>query len=661
MDGNKRKPTNKMTSRKINFSIWYVLLALLIMYMIQSFMIRGDVETIPYSEFRQLLKDGKIKECAVSQEKITGIMVISTDPATRDKHDQDADGGLFGSKQKRLTAGEKYFETVRVDDDDLVKELEAHNIEYSGKMEDGWWQSLFFYWIFPIAILFVIWGYAFRRMNPQGGLMSIGRSKAKIYIQGKTKVTFEDVAGIDEAVEEVKEVVDYLKNPDRFKTLGGQIPKGVLLVGPPGTGKTLLAKAVAGEASVPFFSLSGSDFVEMFVGVGASRVRDLFQQAAQHAPCIVFIDELDAMGKARGINPLAGHDEREQTLNQLLVEMDGFDPNMGVIIIAATNRPEILDLALLRPGRFDRHIVVDRPDINGRQAILRVHSRTVTLGPEVDLRVIAARTPGFVGADLANVVNEAALLAARAGKSEVTLQDLEGAIDRVVAGLEKKSRVMNKKEKEIVAYHEAGHAIVAGSLSDVDPVHRVSIIPRGVAALGYTLQLPTEDRHLMTRTELLNRLQIFLGGRVAEEIVFKEISTGAQNDLERATAIARSMVTEYGMSDKLGPLSYAKEKGPMFMGTELGNSTAYSEKIAAEIDVEIRQIVETAYKKVKSLLQSKKDKLKVLAKMLLEKEVVEGEELMALLNGHRNNTPKSRRKKKSHPIIMNSLINSFVV
>ncbi|MFQ5824140.1 MAG: ATP-dependent zinc metalloprotease FtsH [bacterium] len=645
MNRPRRKPPNNVTKKKLNFSIWYILLAFFVMYIIQSFLIRGEVEKIPYSKFKQLLRDGHIKECTVSPEKISGVMF--TDESTaQNLENQSYRKTPFSFQQKGLGKGEYYFETVRVEDPELVKDLQAQNIKFSGKTDEGWWQGILFYWILPIAILFAIWGFAFRRINPQGGLMSIGKSKAKIYVEGKTKVTFKDVAGIDEAVEEVKEVVEYLKTPNKFKNLGGQIPKGVLLVGPPGTGKTLLAKAVAGEASVPFFSLSGSDFVEMFVGVGAARVRDLFQQAAQHEPCIVFIDELDALGKVRGMNPFAGHDEREQTLNQLLVEMDGFDPNVGVIIMAATNRPEILDLALLRPGRFDRQIVVDRPDINGREAILKVHSRKVKLAPEVNLRVIAARTPGFVGADLANVVNEAALLAARSGKKEVTLQDLEEAIDRVVAGLEKKSRVLNKKEKEIIAYHEAGHAIIAGSLTDVDPVHRVSIIPRGVAALGYTLQLPTEDRHLMTKTELLNRLKVLLGGRVAEEIIFKEISTGAQNDLERSTAIARSMVTEYGMSEKLGPLSYSKEKGLMFLGAEFGSGGAYSEKIAAEIDDEVREIVEKAYQEIKSLLLSQKDKLVTLAKMLLEKEVVEGEELEQLLNSEKNKGPKLKKKKK---------------
>jgi cell division protease FtsH len=630
MNGQKRNSQNKINQKKLSFSVWYILLALFIMYTLQSFIVRQDIEKIPYSEFKRLLNEDRIKRCTVSPEKISGIKLGENVGANASPARPDDD--LFSFQKSKLAPGESYFETVRVEDPDLVKELQSKGIKFEGKVSDDWWVSLIFYWALPIVILLAIWGFAFRRMNPQGGLMSIGKSKAKIYVEGKTKVTFKDVAGVDEAVEEVQEVVEYLKNPNKFKSLGGQIPKGVLLVGPPGTGKTLLAKAVAGEANVPFFSLSGSDFVEMFVGVGAARVRDLFQQAAQHAPCIVFIDELDAVGKARGMNPLAGHDEREQTLNQLLVEMDGFDRNMGVIIMAATNRPEILDLALLRPGRFDRQIVVDRPDINGREAILKVHSRTIKLAPDLDLRVIAARTPGFVGADLANVINEAALLAARRDKKDVRIEDLEEAIDRVVAGLEKKSRVLNPKEKEIVAYHESGHAIVAASLSNVDPVHRVSIIPRGVAALGYTLQLPTEDRYLMTRTELINRLKVLLGGRVAEEIIFNEISTGAQNDLERATASARSMVTEYGMSEKLGPLSYARERRPMFLGMD-SDGGVYSERVASEIDEEVRRIVEGAYKEVRKLLLSKKRKLQDLAKLLLDKEVVEGEQLEKLLNG----------------------------
>jgi cell division protease FtsH len=612
----KQKPS--FVPKRFNSPILYLGLAFVIMLIFQSFSVQNELESIPYSEFKQLLREGQVKECHLSRERIVGTL---TNPG--------GEGTGSGSDDAKT---ERRFSTVRIEDPELIKELEAQGIQFAGKVEDTFWQGIL-YWFFPVILIFVLWGFIFRRMNPQGGMMSIGKSKAKVYVEGKTKVSFKDVAGIDEAVEEVKEVVDFLKHPEKFKQLGGQIPKGVLLVGPPGTGKTLLARAVAGEASVPFFSLSGSDFVEMFVGVGASRVRDLFQQAASQAPCIVFIDELDALGKARGINPMAGHDEREQTLNQLLVEMDGFAPNIGIIIMSATNRPEILDLALLRPGRFDRQVVVDRPDINGREAILKVHAGKVKLSSEIDLRMIAARTPGFVGADLANVINEAALLAAREGKKEVEGRDLEEAIDRVVAGLQKKSRVLNKKEKDIVAFHEAGHAIVAASLTEVDPVHRVSIIPRGVAALGYTLQLPAEDRHLMTKTELLNRLKVLLGGRVAEEIIFKEISTGAQNDLERSTAIARSMVTEYGMSEKMGPLSYTKEKRPIFMGGDWGGGSAFSEKISAEIDEEIQQIVGKAYKEVRMLLQSKRGKLKKLAELLLEKEVVEGDELERLLNG----------------------------
>jgi cell division protease FtsH len=624
-----RRRQQPLGNRRMNLSFWYVVLAVLMMYALHSFFLGENVQQIEYSTFKKLVRDKKIISCEITAQEITGRYEADHQNAAADS------GGFFPSlaeaKADSQHAGKKFL-TLRVDDPDLVKELETAGVKYTGKVDTGWWQGILLSWILPLLILIAIWGFAFRRMNPQGGLMSIGKSKAKIYVEGKTKVTFKDVAGIDEAVEEVREVVEYLKNPDKFKSLGGRIPKGVLLVGPPGTGKTLLARAVAGEAGVPFFSLSGSDFVEMFVGVGAARVRDLFQQAQQQAPCIVFIDELDAIGKARGMSPLSSHDEREQTLNQLLVEMDGFDPNSGVIIMSATNRPEILDIALLRPGRFDRQVVVDRPDINGREAILKVHARKVKLAPDLELRVIAARTPGFVGADLANVINEAALLAARAGKKHVEKNDLEEAIDRVIAGLEKKNRVLNKKEKEIVAYHEAGHAVVAGSLQGVDPVHRVSIIPRGVAALGYTLQLPTEDRYLMTRTELLNRLKVLLGGRVAEEIIFNEISTGAQNDLERATAIARSMVTEYGMSSKLGPLYYAKEKRNMFVGLDFSGEP-HSERVASEIDEEVRTIVENSYQEVTSLLTDKKPKLETLAQMLLEKEMVEGAELEALLNG----------------------------
>ena len=656
---NKQNKKPKKLERRVHFSIWYVLFGILVMYLLETFLLKQTIHRLPYSEFKDMVRRGQVKECLIGPQKITGTFI--TNAAILDslrlvygfaidtcstkevlKNQCRAFWAKIDSLNSAATSEEKKdlaeklavsnFTTIRVDDPELVGQLENMGIEFTGKPERGWFLDFVLVWIFPLIILIAIWGFVFRRMNPTGGMMSIGKSKAKVYVEGKIEITFKDVAGIDEAVREVSEVVEFLKNPSKFQSLGGRIPKGVLLVGAPGTGKTLLAKAVAGEANVPFFSMSGSDFVEMFVGVGAARVRDLFQQAAQRSPCIIFIDELDALGKARSISPVSGgHDEREQTLNQLLTEMDGFDPNIGVIIMAATNRPEILDLALLRPGRFDRQVVVDRPDINGREAILKVHSKNVKLDKGVDLRVIAARTPGFVGADLANIINEAALLAARVGKKKVELSDLEEAIDRVTTGLERKSRVLNKFEKEITAYHEAGHAIVGASLSNTYPVHRVSIIPRGVAALGYTLQLPTEDRYLMTRSELESRLKVLLGGRVAEELIFNEISTGAQNDLERATQIARSMVVEYGMSEKLGPLSYGGGQRSIYLGLQFPESKPYSEQIAAEIDNEVRIIVEQAYKDARLLLTKKKKKLEQLAKKLLEVEIVEGDELYQLL------------------------------
>jgi cell division protease FtsH len=471
-----------------------------------------------------------------------------------------------------------------------------------------------------------------KRMNPQSGLMSIGKSRAKVYVEHQTGVTFDDIAGIDEARAELMEIVDFLKNPERYRRLGGKIPKGVLLVGAPGTGKTLLAKAVAGEAGVPFFSLTGSDFVEMFVGVGAARVRDLFAQAQTKAPSIVFIDELDAVGKARGGRPgFGGHDEHEQTLNQLLAELDGFDTQAGVIILAATNRPEILDPALLRPGRFDRQVVIDRPDLKGREKILRVHTRAVTLAPDLDLSLIAARTPGFVGADLANLVNEAALHAAREGKEAVDLTDFDQALDRIVGGLERKSRIISPKEKEIVAHHEAGHALVAESREHADKVSKISIIPRGVAALGYTQQQPTEDRYLMTRAELLDRLDVLLGGRVAEEIIFGDVSTGAHDDLQRASDLVRHMVTQYGMSDELGLGTFERPRSGLFLGGPGPGDREYSEDTARMIDAEMRRLLEAAHLRVQTTLKEKRNLLEVLAKVLIEKEVVDRDALTALL------------------------------
>ena len=568
---------------------------------------------IPYSEFKNLLRGDKIEEVALGDKIIRGLLK---------KEDEKLKQGV------EIT-------TVRVDDPKLVEELEAHNVKFSGKFDESWLRDFLLAWVLPMGIIIFIWMIALKRMSPESGIMAIGKSKAKIYIDKDTGVTFKDVAGCDEAKEELKEVIDFLNTPQKYLELGGKIPKGILLVGPPGTGKTLLAKAVAGEAKVPFFAISGSAFVEMFVGVGASRVRDLFTQAQEKAPCIIFIDELDALGKARIAAPIGGgHEERENTLNQLLAEMDGFDTQKGVIIMAATNRPEILDIALLRPGRFDRQILVDRPDINGREEILKVHTKGVKLSEGIDLRILAARTPGFAGADLANVVNEAALLAARRNKKSVEMNDFEEAINRSIAGLEKKRKVMSKKEQEIIAYHESGHALVAESVPHADKVHRISIIPRGISALGYTMQLPTEDRYLMTRSELLDRLAVFLGGRVAEETIFNEISTGAQNDLERATDIARSMVKEYGMSERLGPMTFERERRSLFL--EIGGmpKSEFSEETAKIIDEEVKKIITETYTRVKEIIAKKRNKLDALAKLLLEKEVIEGDELRKVINSN---------------------------
>ena len=487
-------------------------------------------------------------------------------------------------------------------------------------------------WVIPLLFFVAIWGFFFRRMGgAEGGVMSFARSRAKIYADDEVKVRFSDVAGVDEAEEELKEIVEFLKNPRKYTNLGGRIPKGVLLVGPPGTGKTLLARAVAGEAHVPFFSLSGSEFVEMFVGVGAARIRDLFQQAEAKAPCIVFIDELDALGKVRVQSPIGSHEEREQTLNQLLAEMDGFDSRKGVIIMGATNRPEVLDPALLRPGRFDRQVLVDKPDVKGREDILRIHVKGVKIAPDVELRVIAARTAGFAGADLANLVNEAALLAARNDKHEVGMRDFESAIDRLIAGLEKK-RVMSGREREIIAYHESGHAIVATVLPNLDPVHKISIVQRGFGALGYTMQLPLEDRYLMQRRDLESQLAVLLGGRTAEEIALGEISTGAQNALQRAIDIARAMVTEFGMSESLGAINYDGNKRTRFLDIPVGPERGlYGEETAQKIDAEIKRILTDAHNTARKVLADHRDTLERVTRRLLEVEVMEGDELRQLL------------------------------
>jgi len=612
-----------MEQNQRRFSIWYFVAAFLVLLAIENFLMGAITENLTYNEFKALLKAGKITEVTLTDRMITGRMK------------QEGLDGLLPKEKiteiQRFGTGEQRFVAVRVDDSSLVKELEESKIKFAGRLESTWFTTLLS-WILPALIFVGIWMFFMKRMGAASGLVSLGKSKAKVYMEKQTGVTFQDVAGIDEARAELMEIVDFLKTPDRYKRLGGKIPKGVLLAGAPGTGKTLLAKAVAGEAGVPFFSMSGSEFVEMFVGMGAARVRDLFAQAQQKAPCIIFIDELDALGKARGMNPMGGHDEREQTLNQLLVEMDGFETNKGVIIMAATNRPEILDPALLRPGRFDRQVVLDRPDLKGREKILQVHTKNVSMGPDVNLVEIAARTAGFVGADLANLVNEAALRAARRASETVAMQDFDEAAERIVAGLERKNRVMNPVEKETVAYHEAGHALVAESRPNADRVTKVSIIPRGVAALGYTLQTPTEDRYLMRRAELLDRIDVLLGGRVAEEIVFGDVSTGAQNDLQRVTDLARHMVTQYGMSETLGLVTFEEPRTNPFLNVSgAGRSREYSEKTAQAIDDEIRGIIGAARERVRETLTRRRAALDALAKLLLEKEVVDRKGLEALL------------------------------
>ncbi|HPS94689.1 MAG TPA: ATP-dependent zinc metalloprotease FtsH [Deltaproteobacteria bacterium] len=589
------------------FSIFYVLIGIWVVLIAQSYIASMfAVKTVPYSQFMTLLKTGKVTEIAISQDQIQGKM----------KGDQNKI---------------EEFKTVRVDPE-LSKTLEQYNVTFKGEVQSTFLRDILS-WVLPVFLFIGIWYLLMKRMGPQQpGFMSLGKNKAKIYMENELNVKFTDVAGVDEAKQELVEVIDFLKTPGKFGELGGKIPKGILLVGPPGTGKTLLAKAVAGESGVPFFSMSGSDFVEMFVGLGAARVRDLFVQAKQKAPCIIFIDELDALGKARGLGgAMGGHDEREQTLNQLLVEMDGFDSKVGVILMAATNRPEILDPALLRPGRFDRHILVDRPDKAGRSDILKVHLRNVKAAPDLDIEQIAAMTPGMVGADLANLVNEAALLAVRRDKAEVGIAEFQEAVERVIAGLEKKNRLINPHEREVVAHHEMGHAIVAMSLPGTDPVHKISIIPRGIAALGYTMQVPTDDRFLMSKSELLNKIASLLGGRAAEEIVFNDISTGAHNDLSRATDIAKSMVKEYGMSSSLGQVYLAHDKRSPYMDLGMQGGGDYSEATSQAIDHEIQQIISSQYTVALDILKGRKGVLDRGAKLLLDKEKIDHDEIEALM------------------------------
>lgn len=601
--------------RKFNFSLWYLVAVLLALFIAQAYMGGQHYEKLSYSRFKELLGEDKVKRVVITQENIRGEAMI------------DSAGVAVMTP----------FEAVRVDDPDLVKQLEEKKIDFEGRFDSDWLKGFFFAWILPLGIIILLWSFLIRRMGGggTGGLMSFGKSRAKVYVESSTKTNFKDVAGIDEAVEELREVVDFLKHPAKFRALGAQIPKGVMLVGPPGTGKTLLAKAVAGEANVPFFSISGSDFVEMFVGVGAARVRDLFAQAQAKAPCIVFIDEMDALGKARGASPWASHDEREQTLNALLVEMDGFESSKGVIIMAATNRPEILDMALMRPGRFDRQVVVDPPNIDGREAILKVHTKGKKFARDVNLRVIAARTPGFVGADLANALNEAALLSARRGKKEIGMPELEEAVDREMTGLERRSRVLTPKTKEKIAYHECGHALVGAKLPHTDPIHRVSIIPRGTSTLGHTLYLPSEEQVLISKQEIIDKIKVALGGRAAEEIIYGEITSGAYSDLQQVTAMARAMVMDYGMSEKLGQVVYRRRAMSPRDNPFQTQDDFYGEKTAEAIDEEVRQIIDGCYDEAKQILADNIDTLKAMTEELLKVEMLEGEPLAKYLGKDR--------------------------
>jgi cell division protease FtsH len=591
-------------------SIWYVLIAIWGVLIFQNYLASTyATQTIPYSQFVQKLKQGKIIEVSITEKIIQGLMKSET-----------------GSDQQTS------FRTVRVDPD-TSELLDKYQVNYAATIESTFFRDLLS-WILPVLLFVGIWFFLMKRLSAQQpGFMTLGKNKAKVHKQEDINVSFEDVAGVDEAVAELVEVIDFLKNPDKYLEFGGSLPKGILLVGPPGTGKTLLAKAVAGESHVPFFSISGSEFVELFVGMGAARVRDLFDQASTNAPCIVFIDELDALGKVRGFGGAGGHDEREQTLNQLLVEMDGFDPNVGVILMAATNRPEVLDPALLRPGRFDRQVLVDRPDKQGRIAILQVHLKKVKKLGDIDVEELEGMTPGMAGADLASLVNEATLLAVRNRKKTVEKEQFEEAVERLVAGLEKKNRLINPKERRIVAYHELGHALVALSLPGTDPVKKITIVPRGIAALGYTMQVPIEDRFLMTKTELLGKIATLLGGRAAEEMIFQDVSTGAHNDLAKATNIARSMVTEYGMSDKAGQVYYKNEPQAMFLQQGLNRNAIgeYSDETARIIDQEVRSIIDQQYTIAMKLLNEKRKILEEAAMELLEKEKIEGSYLEELI------------------------------
>ncbi len=606
MNGSKKKPP---IDRSTHINFWYVVFAMSFVLAIQGWWEESKrVETVPYSEFQTLLEKRALEEIRISTTHIRGKL---REPAG---------------------AGHEYIETVRIDPD-FARDLAEYDVEFSGRIENNWFAQLLS-WVLPAVVFVGIWLFFIRRLAERqgfgGGMMAVGKSKAKVYVERDTRVSFDDVAGVDEAKAELEEIVAFLKDPLSYGRLGAHVPKGVLLVGPPGTGKTLLARAVAGEAGVPFYSINGSEFVEMFVGVGAARVRDLFEQARLSAPCIIFIDELDALGRARGAGPLSGgHDEKEQTLNQLLSELDGFDPQQGIVLLAATNRPEILDPALLRAGRFDRQVLVDRPDKQGRIEILKVHSRKISLDSAIALEDIAALTPGFSGADLANLVNEAAILATRRKAERVTMEDFTRAIERIVAGLEKKNRLLNPYERKVVAYHETGHALVRLALPGVETVHKVSIIPRGIGALGYNIQRPTEERYLMTENELLDKMAALMGGRAAEMLVFGKLSTGAADDLSQATNIARTMVTHYGMSKELGQVTYDADP-PSFLSLLEGGASrtrSYSEESAAKIDRAIREAVTQAFDRATAILRRHRDLLDATAEELLVRETLSAEDL----------------------------------
>jgi len=623
--------------KKDKFSIYYFVGMILMFILMDTlfFPASSGTKIMNYSDFIRQVDSGHVAKVVIFPDKIVGELKDE-----KKKEGSEITKAPTAPWRLRIQSIE---EQVRhqfivdrlpdVTDDQLLTRLLDKGVEIQGRFRSNGLRNFFLDWVLPFILLMFLWGFLMRRMGTGNPMLEIGRNKAKILSETpNNKVRFKDVAGIDEAVEEVKELVEFLRTPEKYTRLGGKLPKGVLLVGPPGTGKTLLAKAVAGEAGVPFFSLSGSDFVEMFVGVGAARVRDLFTQAKNHAPCIIFIDEIDAIGKSRAQNAAygGGYDERENTLNQLLVEMDGFDASVGVIIMGATNRPDVLDPALLRPGRFDRQVLVDKPDMKGREAIFRVHTRELTLGSDVDLKRLAAQTPGFAGAEIANVCNEAAILAVRNNHDEVTMADFEAAIERVIAGLEKKNKLINEKERKIVAYHESGHAIVGYFTPGADEVQKVSIVPRGIGALGYTLQMPLEDRYLMSKSELLGKIKGLLGGRAAEEIVFGEISTGASNDLEKVAQLARNMITVYGMSEKLPNISLVTQSGPGFLGGGPGLERR-SEYVEKMIDEEVTAIVDQCYRDAKELLKEKRDKLEKMAQILLEKEVIDYKEIREIL------------------------------